>query len=210
MKILYFLILYSLISVFAQIKNTNYLSSFEIEVVHEINVARKHPQKYATYINQLKAYYVGKLIKRPGKPIIKTKEGISAAEEAVRFLRFVKSQPSLKPSKGMSLGARDHVEEQGPTGSTGHESRDGNLVWDRVNKYGKWKKTIGENISYGRDNARDIVLGLIIDDGILNRGHRKNIFNPRYAVVGVAYGYHAVYGNMCVITFAGGFEEKWK
>ena len=36
----------------------------------------------------------------------------------------------------------------------------------------------------GRNNAEMTVLGLIIDDGVADRGHRKTIFNPSYKHVG--------------------------
>lgn len=185
-----------------------FLTALEQEVVREINLARQNPKAYAKFIEQLTPYYVGKQIRRPGKIAIITEEGVGAAEEAIRFLRSVKPVSALKSSKGMSLGARDHVEDQGPTGATGHEGRDGSQVWDRVNRYGTWQQLIGENISYGRDTAREIVIGLIIDDGVPGRGHRTSIFNSDFKVIGVAYGYHATFGSMCVMTFAGGYKEK--
>ena len=77
-----------------------------------------------------------------------------------------------------------------------------------MNKYGQWIGTAGENIYYGRSDARGIVCALIIDAGVSNRGHRKNIFSRSYGVAGAAYGQHAGYGAMCVIDFAGQYVER--
>ncbi len=37
----------------------------------------------------------------------------------------------------------------------------------------------------GRDHALQTIMGLIIDDGVKSRGHRKNIFNAAYKFVGI-------------------------
>jgi hypothetical protein len=64
------------------------------------------------------------------------------------------------------------------------------------------------DIAYGRHTAREIVLALIVDDGVRDRGHRKNIFNPTYNVAGAAYGSHARFGSVCSIDFASGYAEN--
>ena len=191
-----------------KIKDAKFLSPLENAVVYEINTARTAPKDYSALLEQWKKYYDKKLLKLPGETPILTKEGVGALVEAFQFLRSMKSVPLFSPSKGMSLAAKDHVKDQGRLSAGQHKGSDGSQPWDRVNRYGIWEKSIGENISYGSDKARNIVMYLIIDDGVLSRGHRKNIFNPDFRVIGVACGHHATYETVCVITFAGGYKEK--
>ena len=66
----------------------------------------------------------------------------------------------------------------------------------------------GENVSYGKASAREVVLALIIDDGQPARKHRKNIFNPNFNVAGAAFGPHARFGTVCSMDFAGGYAER--
>jgi uncharacterized protein YkwD len=191
-----------------KIGDSEFLSPLENAVVYEINTARAAPKDYSGLLEHWKKYYDKNLLKLPGETPILTKEGVGALVEAVQFLRSMKPVPLLTPSKGMSLAAKDHVKDQGRLDAGQHKGSDGSQPWDRVNRYGIWEKSIGENISYGSDKARNIVMYLIIDDGVLSRGHRKNIFNPDFRVTGVACGHHATYETVCVITFAGGYKEK--
>ena len=185
-----------------------YLSPLEKAVVNEMNLARTSPKEYLSLLEQFKKYYDGKLLKLPGETPILTKEGTSAVVEATRSLRSQKPVSPLSPSKGMTLGAKDHIRDLRTLGASQHKGSDGSETWDRVNRYGTWQKIIGENISFGHNKARNIVMTLMIDDGVPNRGHRKNIFNPGFRLVGVACGDHPAYRTICVITFAGGYREK--
>jgi uncharacterized protein YkwD len=186
----------------------SYLSPLEKAVVNEMNLARTSPKEYLSLLEQFRRYYDGKRLRLPGEPLILTKEGTSAVVEATRSLRSQKPVSPLSPSKGMTLGAKDHLRDLRTSGASQHKGSDESQAWDRVNRYGTWQKVIGENISFGHNKARNIVMTLIIDDGVPNRGHRKNIFNPDFRLVGVACGDHPAYRTICVITFAGGYREK--
>lgn len=186
----------------------DYLSPLEKAIVREINAARTTPKAYASFLEEWKRYYEGKLLRIPGERILVTEEGRTAVDEAIKFVRSMDPAPRLIASKGMSLGARDHVKDQGASGSVQHKGSDGSQPWDRVNRYGTWQGSIGENIAYGSDKSRTIVVCLIVDDGVPSRGHRKNIFNPDFRVMGAAWGHHPTYRTVCVITFAGGYKEK--
>jgi uncharacterized protein YkwD len=189
-------------------EDAKFLSPLENAIVHEINMARTAPKDYASLLEQSKKYYDKKTLRLPGKTPILTKEGVRAVVEAIRFLPPLYTLPPLIPSEGMSLGARDHVKDQASSGTGQHTGSDGSQPSNRVNRYGIWEKSIGENISFGSDQARDIMMGLIIDDGVPSRGHRKNIFHPDFRVIGVACSPHPTYRTVYVITFAGRYKEK--
>jgi uncharacterized protein YkwD len=186
-----------------------YLSTLEKGVVDEYNLARTNPKQYAAILAEYKKFYNGRYIDIPGEIRIITNEGVSAIDEAIRFLETASTCPPLTPSKGMSKAAKDHVNDIGPKSIVGHSGSDGSNPSIRMQRYGKWQKTAGENISFGKKNAREIVIQLIVDDGVASRGHRKNIFNPNYRRIGVGFGPHGRYGSMCVQTLAGEYSEKY-
>jgi len=185
-----------------------YMSPLERDVLQEINSARTNPQAYAAYLGKMRQYYRGKRYERPGRTAILTSEGLPALDEAVRFLSSAARVVPLSPSRGMSLGARDLVNEQSRSGSLGHAGKDGSTPGSRVNKYGQWQRTVGENIEYGGEDGREVVINMIVDDGVPGRGHRRNLFHSEFAVAGVACDKHPVYRHMCVVTFAGQYAEK--
>ncbi len=184
-----------------------YLTTLEAQVLREMNLARARPAGYAASLEQLRKYFKGTQFKRPREAAVQTQEGVNAVDDAVTYLKMIEPVEALRPSPGMSRAARDHVLDQGPKGGLGHQGSDGSGMSERVRRYGEWRGKIAENISYGHEDAREIVMQLIIDDGNPDRGHRESLFDPAHRVVGVACGKHAKYRAMCVTTFAAGYEE---
>ena len=184
-------------------------TALERGVLAELNRARTDPQAFAADLEMRLQYYRGYVYRAPGSDVgLRTVEGPDAVREAIRVLRATRPLPALRLSRGMSAAAADHVRDQGPRGGTGHTGRDGSTAPERVSRYGRWYATITESIQYGRGDAREVVADLLIDDGVRDRGHRRNALDPNVHVAGVGCGAHATYGQMCVIEHAGDYAER--
>jgi uncharacterized protein YkwD len=176
-------------------------------LVREMNLARENPAAYAGYVEELRSHFAGNQLVLPGGTVVRTKEGLRAIDDTIRFLRHARPQSPLSLSAGMCRAAADHCLDQAG-GRRGHDGSDRSSPGTRISRYGEWLGGWGENIAYGKTNARDIIMALIIDDGLPARKHRKNIFNPKFNCAGAAYGPHAVYRTVCSIDFAGGYVER--
>ena len=184
-----------------------YLTDSERQVIIEINMVRTNPAEYArSFLVPLRSYYRNKLLQYPGEIAISTNEGIRALDECIKKLQVTKPLSLLFPKKGLTLAARDHVRDQARTGAIGHTGSDRSTLGDRLNRYGKWDISAGENIDYGNRDARKIVASLLIDDGVKSRGHRMNLLNGSFKFVGVSVGVHNVYRHMCVMDFVGAYQ----
>jgi uncharacterized protein YkwD len=185
-------------------------TALERGVLEELNRARMDPAGFAAELEARLPHFRGNIYRRPSAEVgVRTVEGAAAVREAVRDLRATRPLAPLRLSRGMSAGAADHVRDQGPRGGLGHTGSDRSAPATRVNRHGRWFGVISENIQYGRAaNAREVVADLFIDDGVADRGHRKNALDPLVRVAGVSCGPHATYGQMCVIVHAADYAER--
>ncbi len=171
-----------------------------------MNLARQHPDLYANILETRRGNFRGSVFVQENGSLLRTQEGVRGLDDAIRFLRHAQPLQPLSASGGMSQAAAQHVADQAG-GAFGHGGSDRSNPGARLNRYGAWIGTWGENISYGKTSAREIVVALIIDDGQRARKHRQNIFNPAFNVAGAAVGPHARYRSVCSIDFAGGYAE---
>lgn len=170
------------------------------EVFDEMNAMRADPQGYVAVLQAYRDQFRGDVVIRPGRISIQTREGVAAVDEAIRYLQRQSPMPPLEPDIVLGMAAADHARDQGPSGYIGHYSSDG---WDfatRVSRRGG-EPYGGENISYGYDTAREVIIQLLVDDNVPDRGHRVNLFRPGYVRAGVGCGPHTVFSYMCVIDY---------
>jgi len=187
--------------------NATYLGPTERQVIAEINKARTDPRAYArAYLEPLRAYYQGERLHYPGAIPIVTQEGVAALDECIFALETMKPLAPLSPKPGLVQAAHDQVRDQGNTGYTGHAGSDGSTSESRVSRYGRWGVATGENIGYGHAQANRIVAALLVDDDVPSRGHRANLFEPKFRFIGVAVGPHPYFGHLCVMDFVGTYD----
>ena len=186
----------------------DYLDELEREVLLHINMARSDPSRYAEeFLGPRLVFFDGDIYREPGRVAIATIEGAAALEDCIADMEDTDPVDPMLPSEVLTLAALDHAGDLSASGETGHVGSDGSLFSARIERYGEWRNTIGEVISYGPDTGREIVIGLLIDDGVDDDGHRRNLLNPDFMLVGIAVEEHSSYGNVCVIDFAGSFAQ---
>ncbi len=189
-------------------KDAGYMNKLEQEVILELNKVRSNPKRFAEeYMEELQTAFSGKLYTYPGQEPVMSKEGRQPLMECIRVLENTAPMPILKPAEGLTKASRILVNDQ-QSGGIGHITRNGLTPRERIEKCGEWNICLSENIDYGSFEARQIVIALLIDDGVPDRGHRKNILNPCFQFAGVAVGKHPKYRIMCVMDFAGEYKTK--
>lgn len=181
-------------------------TAFDRAVVQEMSDVRVRPKAYAKHLRELRPYFEGTLWKRPGRVPLRTEEGVAALDEAISFLESAKSLGPLRFNEGLARAASLHAQDIGPRGSIEHIGADGSRLSQRLNRLGTWQGLVAENISAGETDPRQVVIQLLVDDGVPDRGHRHNLFNGDLHQAGAGMAPHRDYRTVVVIDYADGFS----
>ncbi|MEI9852250.1 MAG: CAP domain-containing protein [Sphingomonas sp.] len=177
-------------------------SRLEIDVLVQINEVRADPAAFVERLREYRSWFQDNLVYRPtGGPVMISREGVAAVDEAIAFLERQPPLPPLSHAALLALAAQDHAEEQGAAGTMGHASLDGSTVGARVQRRGG-DIYVGEIISYGFADSFEVVRQFVVDDGVPGRGHRKQMFDNMYRYMGVGCTAHMRKGYVCVVDMS--------
>ena len=180
-------------------------TAFERAVVQEMSDLRVRPKAYARHLRELRGWFEGTLWKRPDRIPLRTEEGVAALDEAIAFLETVTPVGPLRFNEGLAQAARLHARDLGPRGALSHVGADGRRLSERLERLGTWHGLIAENIGTLEEDPRQVVIQLLVDDGVPSRGHRHNLFNPDLHQAGVGLAPHRDYQVVTVIDYADSF-----
>lgn len=182
--------------------------AMEREVHQALNQVRKNPRSFIPILAKMARSFRGKRLYLPGQIPIITQEGPSAVTEAIEVLKQTQPLAGCRTSRAMSRAARDHALDLGHNGTASHTGQDGSNPSVRVRRYGTWRHHLAEAIALGSDTGQSMINQLLIDDGVADRGHRKNILSPQFRIVGIACGKHKLLRTICVIDLATAFRSS--
>lgn len=150
------------------------LPATEKEAIYWLNLVRMYPKQYnkevvLPFLEQF--------------PEVKS----SYSESLISELNTVLPTSFLIPHTKLNTIAHTHAKDLGSTGhQISHNSSSGATFQKRMNDGGIFS-CVSENIYQGKARALQSVLFLLIDNGVPNLGHRKNILNKDMHSIGIAF-----------------------
>ena len=182
----------------------------QMSLYEKLNKLRQNPKSYIPLIEaEMKSLKKNNILKRKDSNLqIQTIEGKEAYEDAILFLKQQKPVPALKKENKLSYAAQDLVKDIGERGVVTHEDKEGQYTSERIEKYCEWDFCANEVIEVSSKNPQDILISLLVDDGVRNRADRMALFNEIYNYVGISCGPHIEYEIVTVFVFVGGIRQK--
>ena len=162
-------------------KNTAYLSQPEKKLIWVLNMIRSNPSLFALTV-------VKKYPDNINKPWIKN---IAEYKSLLTTLEKTKKLSLLYPDSLGWISAKCHAVSSGLSGYVGHERQDNTCN----------TSFSAECCDYGSNDPLDIIMNLLIDEGVASLGHRNILLSNEYKMAGVSIQPHKLYQYTAVFDF---------
>lgn len=161
--------------------------------------ASKHEQEILKIINQVRSNPQG-FLQKTAFPYIESNnlKTNSYARSLIRDLKKQEPLAIISIDSSLQIMAKKFAIQSGEKGVYGHSRYN-----QRYSTYGSHLNYDGENIQYGLQQPLDIVMDLLIDEGIASLGHRKNILSSDFSVIGIGFAKHKRINYNTVMAFGG-------
>jgi uncharacterized protein YkwD len=159
-----------------------YLTDDEKKLIYYINKARTNPSLFADVYLSHKQYKS------------------SLEKECYSLMKITEGIKPLKVCRDICAVAKLHALDMSNNNLNSHQSSDGKTLKERLVGKSVDLDKIGENISFGIFDPLQIVIDLLVDESD-SRGHRKNILDKEFDLIGVSISDHNYYGKCCVQDF---------
>jgi hypothetical protein len=160
---------------------TNYMNDEEKKIIYILNLARAYPKLFCKTVVMRYPEYAkrAELVE------------INCFKSLVNTMNLMKPLKALQPDQRCFNSAYCHAYSSGQVPYDGHERTDSCLATQYYN---------GECCDYNNDNALDIVMSLLIDEGVETLGHRRICFTA-YKTIGVSIQPHKTWDTNAVLDF---------
>ena len=166
------------------------------------NELRKNPQSFIEKLSKAESYFKDKIFRYPGEIPIETYEGLKGIKNAIEFLNNQNPVKELIYSESLSKSAFDHANDIGKQGLYSHESSNGALLNERIEKYTEWEGAIAESLQFCYKSPENILMSLIVDDGSKGKHQRQNLFSEEFQYVGIGCAKHKTFKLCTVFNYA--------
>ena len=187
-------------------------SRIKREVISESNRIRTNPKAYIPILEEYLQNFDGNLLKLPGKnELLETEEGPRAYKEAIEFLKNQKPINIIEFDEEASKVAEEYAKFL--SNSKEEQIEDETQIEQRVEKYIDYDYAISESIDFGGSSGVEVIVNLLVDDGVKDRIHRENLFSNKFEYYGVAVFEHKEYDFCTVIDYFGdilSYKDKEK
>jgi len=186
-------------------KHVDYLSQEEKKIIFYMNLMRLDGTKFFnTYFQDFVTDHNKRMQRYSNYKDLRINTYDSYYRGLKEDLKKVKNYELYYPDETLTFVALNHGKDMNRHNLAEHHSFDGRSMHDRIAKYYP-NRSMAENLAFGFAKGLDNVCMLLLDKGVPDLGHRKNMLNTSYGLntVGVSIQPHPTYTYSATIDFVG-------